>query len=196
MPTPLIGIAGRIGAGKDTIAAHLRDRHGYAILRFSTALKAEVKARFRRTLTVIAGLNGMQPSGREGWSDFLDWLLMVAKPPGIRELLQEYGTEVRRQDDPAYWVNPWSRTYTQHRTRRPEIPVVVPDVRFSNEAHAIAQAGGVIIRVERAALGVYDPMDHASEIGLSRYAYTHVFYNNDTILALTEAVDQWLAARD
>jgi hypothetical protein len=184
-----------MGAGKDTIATHLQDRHGYAVIRFSTPLKAEVKVRLRRTLSALATLNGLRSGPGESQSDFLEWVLTVAKPHGVRELLQEYGTEVRRQDDPAYWINAWDREYTKHRARNSHIPVVVPDVRFANEARTIERAGGVVIRVERANLGTLDLASHASELGLRRYDYIKVFHNNGTVTDLQVQIDQWLTAR-
>lgn len=186
----LLGIAGRIGAGKDTVALHLRQQYHYVLLRFSDLLKVEVKQRLRRTVTALAYLNGLHPGPAETPDDFLDWVLATAKPMGVRELLQEYGTEVRRQDDPAYWVRAWESNYAHYATQG--VSVVVPDVRFHNEAKAIERAGGVVVRIERPDLGPLDLHSHASEQGLRGYIYAATFVNEGSPTDLTKQVDAWL----
>lgn len=69
--------------------------------------------------------------------------LFTEKPPLIRALMQNYGTEVRRNDNENYWVDKWKNTKvdTPH--------IIVDDVRFLNEAQAIKDSGGILIRLNR-----------------------------------------------
>lgn len=66
-----------------------------------------------------------------------------------RKLLQDIGM-AGREYDPQLWVS----------FMPPDRLLVIDDVRFLNEAAAIREEGGIVIRVRR--FGV-DPMDHVSE---------------------------------
>lgn len=183
----VIGIAGRIGAGKDVVASFLDEKHGFQVLRFSAPLKEEVKDRLSRTVLAIAHLGGHYCLAKESVDEFLDRLLNVMKPKGVRELLQEYGTEVRRADDPDYWTKAWMRAYDR---LSPPRTVVVPDVRFPNEASTIRKLGGLVIRIERPSLG--PPGNHPSETALLDWPYDKVFISDGTIEALERQVEEWV----
>lgn len=194
----IIGIAGAIGSGKDTIAGYLAREHGYTRVAFADALKGEVKLRFRRTLLRISAFVGPYepaPVGPDHESHLMqtpcedcriDWLIQH-KPPIVRELLQEYGTEVRRKDDNHYWLKRWTERM-QHYTW-----VVVPDVRFENEMDWIRMHSGKVVRVHRPGCTVPEAA-HASERALLRVkAWDAEFQNVGTIQDLEEAVAWWLA---
>ena len=66
------------------------------------------------------------------------------KPPLVRLLMQEYGTDVRRADDVDYWVKKWEESLPEISSK-----IVVDDVRFMNEAEKIRSLGGHLIRLER-----------------------------------------------
>jgi hypothetical protein len=148
----LIGVAGYARSGKDEIGKVLA-RSGFTVTRFSQVLKDEIVARMPRTLRALATLNGLDEQCD------LQWLLEVAKPPGVRELLQEYGTDVRRCDDPDYWVREWLRNTQDLLVAQQDVCVV--DVRFSNESVVIRKLGGMIWRVMRPGVGPLH--NHASE---------------------------------
>jgi hypothetical protein len=191
----IIGIAGRIGSGKDIIADYLVKHHGFEILRFSGLLKDEVIARLPRTLLQIAHANGIFCKQTETPAEFLHRLVYEIKPPGVRELLQEYGTEVRRQDDPAYWVKEWLRKVEKLTMLDPKMPLVCPDTRFPNEARAIKNTGGLVIRVNRPSQGPMAPDAHESETALLDYPYDAVFTNPDIPLwkeNLERNVAEWV----
>jgi len=77
------------------------------------------------------------------WGRRLRWEVWEHKRPTVRRLLQEYGTEVRRHDDPDYWVKRYAEAATKLER------VVTPDVRFLNEAAAVRALGGLVVRVVR-----------------------------------------------
>jgi hypothetical protein len=70
-----------------------------------------------------------------------DPLLLAGKHP---KLLQWWGTEYRRYQDPDYWVKKWRQQVVGFHG-----VVVVGDLRFWNEATAITQAGGHVVHVQR-----------------------------------------------
>lgn len=108
---------------------------------------------------------------------------------GIRELLKYLGTEVRRGEDPKYWVNLWKKEITQI----PEgTPVYITDCRFWNEAEGAKEIGFVIVRLEvkpeiiaRRIFerdGIVTDLNeapHLSETELDNYPKFDVVYNND-----------------
>ena len=69
--------------------------------------------------------------------------LFDVKPPLVRLLLQNYGTNVRRKDNENYWVDKWLNSIDI------DSNVVADDVRFLNEAKAVKDSGGIVIRITR-----------------------------------------------
>jgi len=129
-----IGLIGRKQVGKSTAASHLESK-GYTRLSFKTPLVEEIKANFPTLLEEI----------RQDWpADTIDQLF-EEKPPLMRALLQNYGTDVRRKDDANYWVKQWIKRHELFATDA----IVADDVRFINEAAAIKDLGGIIIKLER-----------------------------------------------
>ena len=119
----VVGISGAISSGKDAIGRYLATHYGFIRLGMADALKVEVETRFPRTLAAIAfSMPEIHTIHNMVWE---------TKPPIVRELLQEMGTEVRRRDDPDYWVKAWMNSL--HRFSRWE-RIYCPDVRFRNEA--------------------------------------------------------------
>jgi hypothetical protein len=62
--------------------------------------------------------------------------------------------------------------------------LVVTDVRFPNEADAIRQAGGVVVRIERPGVGPHtDPGGwvHESDVALDHYDFDVTVKNDGTI---------------
>lgn len=142
----LIGLIGLAGAGKTTVADYLVDNYGYKKLSFKYALIDELKENFPELLKLWSYQYDMED---------IDGLFKV-KPEEVRLLMQHYGTEVRRRDDPDYWVNKWHQQFSIHDTGN----IVVDDVRFLNEADRIKMCGGKLIRLEREDLV---PGKHVSE---------------------------------
>src|SRR5262249_50391954 len=106
----------------------------------------------------------------------------IDKPPAIRALLQEYGTEVRRRDRADYWTQAWA-----WRLPVGVASVVVPDMRFPNEAAQIRGMSGQLWQVIRPG---YDwaPGVHASESMIDT-SFDVVFQNASTLDYLHAMVD-------
>lgn len=188
----IIGISGKIGAGKDAIAAHLVKQHSFQIVRFSDALKEEVLRIMRKTCEEICQVYAQLGGGRmidKPNERQLRYLLWDAKPPIMRRMLQEWGTELRRNEQPGYWVARW--TIKVHQLKEKNISVVTPDVRFNDEAAAIRRAGGIVLRVERPGLSIGD---HASETEADSLVFDHVIQNDGTLDDLARRVDAYLAS--
>jgi len=97
-------------------------------------------------------------------------------------LLQLLGTEIYRRKNPDIWVN---TIYWKLMDRKPKI-VVIPDVRFPNEADFVRSMGGVLIKVNRLNEdgSVYVTTDrdpnHPSETSLDGFSqWNFVIYSKD-----------------
>lgn len=116
-----------------------------------------------------------------------------------RSALQYIGTELfRKQFHPNVWINTLMSEYTDKRgctkesSERGETPSpilpnwLVTDVRFKNEANAILDKGGFIIRIHRGNVTNYD---HSSELDLDDFAnFKYTIDNNNSIENLIENV--------
>lgn len=128
-----------MGSGKDTVGA-LLFMLGYRPVAFAAAVRAEVLA---------AKSDGKELPQKAPWLVRLAWSLMRPsdvwrKPTNwyTRVVLQWWGTEYRRAQDPDYWVKLATGNNLDHRHK-----YAFTDVRFENEISAIIQMGGTVIGV-------------------------------------------------
>lgn len=175
----IVGISGKAGAGKDTIAECLVKSYGYTRIGLADALKNEVVSKFPLTLRAILGEHMAD-------ADLGEVVGGRTKPLALRRLLQEYGTEVRRADNPMYWITRYIKAL-----RACQTPVVTPDVRFPNEAEVIAMYGGVIIGVLRPEQS-REAEGHASEAWAGSASWSRTFVNHGSIEDLHSQVHSWI----
>lgn len=152
---PDIGLVGLARAGKDTLASFLVEEGPFVRVAYADALKAAA-------LDVDPVVTSPAPAWRSGR------LSEVVAAAGweeakaideVRRFLQAFGVSVRDHVDPDAWVHAAARTMI-----RAEGPVVVTDVRFPNEAQAIRDRGGLIVKVVRPGAGLQGAAaDHPSE---------------------------------
>ncbi len=102
------------------------------------------------------------------------------------KLLQFWGTEFRRAQDPDYWVK---KTFANI-PKNADI-VMITDVRFPNEADAVKQQGGYTVNVQRLRddgqlyYSSDRPADHISEIALDGYNWDFYIKTKEGHAALT-----------
>lgn len=111
--------------------------------------------------------------------------VFVTKPPHVRKILQEEGTERGRL---VYGENLWTSISMEWMTLLNESWGVnnffVPDVRFHNEAEFIKSNGGVLLRVHAPQRANNSKLNeearkHPSEIDLDNYEGFDYIINND-----------------
>jgi hypothetical protein len=154
MKHQLIAFVGFKQSGKTTASQYLQEKHGYIRHNFKDALVREIKQNFPDLLREIAFPEGSWFGKGVIEIEFAINKLFEEKPPLMRALMVNYGTEVRRREDPDYWVNEWNRMF-------PLGQVVTDDVRFVNEAQKVRERGGIIIRIKRT--DITTGGDHQSE---------------------------------
>lgn len=117
------------------------------------------------------------------------------QPMTVREFLQRLGTDGLRYGlHDNTWVNALMADYKPidwNNDEQPEHPNwIITDTRFPNEAQAIKDAGGLIIRVDRS--GVKPINNHPSEVGLDDWNFDYKIANVSDLKALTGTVEMIL----
>jgi hypothetical protein len=160
----LIGITGKLQAGKTTVAGFIKEKHPFAVLlAFSDLLKEMI---FK------AGLCTRE----ELWEKKTDF---------SRLMMQKIGTEiVRDQIDQDFWVKKMDELVGSHKGGL----IIIHDVRFLNEANFISNRGGVIIRVIRPSM--ISTSVHRSETEMSRIKEKIVVFNDGDLESLNDKIER------
>jgi len=140
----IVGVAGFIGSGKDTIADYLITFKGFRRMSYAEPLKDAVASIFGWDREL---LEGTTKYSRE-WRDTVDsWWAERLNFPHLtpRWVLQQWGTEVGRR---AFHDDIWIASI-ENRLRNIKDNIVISDCRFPNELNSIKRAGGITIRVNR-----------------------------------------------
>ena len=116
----------------------------------------------------------------------------------VREFLQKLGTDAIRDSlHTNAWVNALMADYTPTQVQWSDGPIggykdgpmpnwIITDTRFPNEAQAIKDKGGIVIRVDRP--GVKPINDHPSEVGLDSWDFDYKIANVSDLKALSLTV--------
>jgi hypothetical protein len=202
----LIGVLGRAGAGKDTIAERLVTHHGFARVAFGDLIKRVCREIFGFTDDQLWG--SMEDEARPDFRyERADGTFLTP-----REAMQILGTEFGRRCYPPIWIEHALKTANRLldggmvyfkdvglRSALPRDPiptgVVFSDCRFVNEVDAIQKADGKVIKVVRidGRGNVAGIPNHASEREIDAIEPDHTIYNNDTIAQLNTNVDRIVA---
>ena len=178
----IIGVTGKKQSGKDTIGNFLIRHKGFHTYKFAEAIKSAVADIFL-------------------WDDrYINGELKEVIDPrwGIspRQAQQVVGTELFRECLPEtlrgfrdiignnIWVKRFQYWYE---TLPTDTNVVITDVRFLNEAEAIREMGGVILKVHRKNTD-YIEDSHVSEIEMCHIAPHFNVVNNGNTLELEAQV--------
>jgi hypothetical protein len=172
-PPRIIGLTGYARSGKDEFATALEECGGYEIRSFSAPLKAMLLA---LDPIFAHSLDDVEMHLAE-YVEWVGWEQVKDQFPEVRRLLQALGTEAGRGilgED--VWVNAAMKAVA------PAAAVVFKDCRFPNEARAITDRGGIIVRIEREGVGPCN--DHPSETAMDDYEWDYVIRNDGTVSEL------------
>lgn len=169
-----IGITGHAQAGKDTAADYISRNYGLLHINFADALKADLI----KLDPIIDSYYGLRVS--EALTVHDGNLETIKKYYGEwRELCQRYGTNVRRAEDPAIWVerlidSVYEKMHTQGVLF---LGFVVGDMRFPNEREDILW--NATIRITRPGVGPAN--DHEAESYIDGMPVNYEIHNDGTL---------------
>jgi hypothetical protein len=177
-----IGLAGKSGSGKDVIADYICEKYGYRKIAVADAIREEAEE------FIVSAIGGSIYSLNESFGQVTEAFKTAvwAKPttPEIRVLLQWWGTEFRRTQDPDYWI----KRLAQKLSNADE-SIVVSDVRTPDEIATIHQAGGEVWFVERPGVGSVGIANHYTEVALEGATFDRNILNDQTLDDLKIKVD-------
>ena len=206
----ILGFAGKAATGKTTAAHHLAPllEKECTIIPMAMVLRDEVEAFLRAVgaeefVPLVYGcqndkvqvfyVDEQQALNQcPKWPHFISENQEIQNRPGqtaitVRRILQWWGTEYRRAQDPDYWTKAWGRKISQYNVENMDI--LVDDVRFINELNVIKEHGDLIVKIERP--GFDGANNHASETSLDEYHdWDKVLLNDGTLDEFKEQVKQ------
>jgi len=141
---PLVGIIGTLNSGKGALAQSFVDR-GFVLRSFADPVKEAVHFIFGIPKEILWG-----PSENRTGT--------------IRQMLQELGTDYARKFRPTVWVDKMEQFILEQPPTTSGI--IIPDVRFVNEAEMLVRNGAVLIRIFRDGCGDHESVratQHESE---------------------------------
>jgi hypothetical protein len=194
----LIGISGKRNAGKTTLANLAVTEFGFMKDNFAFALKNEVKvfilthmqegqkfddawlwgSNKDKDIPFVLDVRRFSPPVMSEYAHFGFFDFVTTVDGGYitsgRRMLQWYGTNFKRAKNPSYWTEQTMESLDlNHR-------VIIDDMRFPNEAEAIRQAGGILIRVNRPTNTPATESDfHPSEVALDNYEHFNLTIQNN-----------------
>ncbi len=164
----VIGIHGKIGSGKDTLAQMLIDINGNLERRaFADNLKVIV--------AILTGVDVKLLHDQNFKNTYCDLFNMT-----YGEMLQKIGTNYLRSFDDKVWIKSTFASMLE------ENNYVITDVRFKNEAQYIKDNGGILIKIvgdpaKIRANSNRDP-NHPSEIDLDNWTNWDEIIENDSTI--------------
>lgn len=213
------------GAGKDQVANRLLQKHGFVLMSFADPLKRFLQDVYEFTDEQLWGESEKRTEPDTRYPRPPQHQLAAYLQQGLptqyltpRLALTSLGNDWGRECYDATWVDYLKRTakklmaggYTYSQQRglqpciyanddpwiRPKIKVVVTDCRYFNEALAIREAGGLLVRVKRLAKEPFNPAQmngkHASEVELPQWGddmFDYIVDNNGTLNDLAMRTD-------
>ena len=166
----ILGIAGKMGAGKDTAADTLVNNYGFLKVSMADALRKECAQALAYHECPKCAPEDIRRIINKG-----PRVNVYAKPtsPDARRLLQWWGTDFRRKDDPDYWVKRVEPILNH------TLDVVIPDIRFENEAAMVKRHCGQVWLVTRPQTDTVGA-GHVSESLCNQYTAWHAIIDNNT----------------
>lgn len=158
-------------SGKSIFAEYLNYKYGFIRSSYAEPLKEMLRCLLWNNCTDI-GVNELLYTN-SGMASLKKQTRPILCGKTYRELCQSLGDWGRNDISPDLWVNALMNCVAA-RDR-----VVIDDVRFPNEAKAIRDRGGFLIKIIRDS--ATRPNDHHSEGGLENEKFDAVLTNNGSI---------------
>lgn len=178
-----IALIGKARSGKDTVANTLIRERAYVRAAFADPLKEMAISVDPYIPTGYGVTVRLSPLVAD-----VGWEYAKEHYPEVRRILQHMGQTVREYDD-EFWLTAMRRKLNHAEAWN--IPIVVTDVRYPNEAAMLRARGFKMVRILRpeVAPGVDQrAAAHTSETGMDDYAADAVLMNTGTLADLERLV--------
>lgn len=194
----LIGIIGKKYSGKTTCADYITSKYDFITTSFADPLKQACAALFMLDDEQLYG--DKKEIADEKWFDV-----------SPRQIMQFVGTDLLRDNmhklipdlGSNIFVYRFGLWYHKLRQSDTKINVIISDVRFKNEAYAIRQAGGILVKIIRPTVKQHrsllqklkskfrsnDTSQHISEKELDKIIYDILIINDSDLVNLYEKID-------
>lgn len=163
----IIGLIGPRGSGKTTLAQQLIDQRKFVRVSFAEPLKVMLKA-----LLDYQGCRG-DLSDRMLYGDLKEVVTGWLAGNTPRVAMQTLGTEWGRELHSEFWTIIWESAIFLHAGK----DIICDDARFLNEAKAIRNHGGLVLKISRPGHG---PSSHRSEQEYQSIPPDFTILNNST----------------
>lgn len=177
----LIGITGHIGSGKTTAGKYLVSRYNFVERSFADPLKDACKTLFLFSDEQVRGTQDQKASPDPRWFN--------CSP---RIALQFIGTDLLRNRLDEIMPGLGQDIFIRHFAlwyANTSCSVVLHDVRFKNEAIALKNLGGTIIRIKRDEVDVVEHT-HTSEMEIDEIEPDYCIENNGGVNDLFRKIDR------
>jgi hypothetical protein len=188
----IIGINGYSGSGKDAVGAIIQKlcpNENWEIKKFAGKLKEVASILTSIPVKYFEDQEFKKEVLSEEWWTTCD---EGHQPMTVRDLLQKLGTECMRTGlHSNTWVNALMVDYKPAKMDQYNPSKwVVTDTRFPNEAKAIKDKGGVVIRIDRP--GIKPINNHPSEVGLDYWDFDYAIGNVSDLVSLEFTIENIL----
>lgn len=162
----IIGITGKAGSGKSLLASMIKE-----ILMKETKTEVEIvgfadEIKLWTSVLLNVGIEYLDTRL------FKDSVVYGLSNVTGRQFLQRLGTEIgRNRIDPMFWINKVLLNYN------PNKHLIIPDVRFLNEAEEIRKRGGLLIRKESSIRHLDSHVSETEMINITDCETIHYVYN-------------------
>lgn len=185
-----IGLAGKSGSGKNVIADLMCSKFGYQQIAVADGIRHECSDFLWKALQEEIRWH-CSKAKQEEFQVVIDALRQMIwekpTPSGFRIFLQWWGTNLRRDQDPDYWIKQLCERLDN------DASIVVSDVRLPDEMAIIRAAGGEVWLVERDGIPNVGIVGHITEHGLDGMEFDRVVSNNGTLYQLHQKIDELFA---
>jgi dephospho-CoA kinase len=183
----IIGITGRKGVGKDTLADYLVSNYGFIKLSMADPLKKAVMEMFSLTYDQVYGDYIAKETPDSRWFN--------ASP---RQILQYIGTDLFRNQlneimpgiNKNVHVIAMKNKIASIREKNPSANIVIADIRFDNEI----EISNIIIKLTRNIETDNNTQMHESEAGICDSLCSVVWNNNSNKQMLYECFDAYYSS--
>lgn len=184
----IIALSGYAKSGKDTVAEMIQEIYPdkWEVKKFSGKLKL--------IASILTGIpehmfedQDFKTSilGEEWWKNYGDFYHQTT----VRDFLQILGTDaIRNGLHTNAWVNALMADYKPAKMDQYNPSNwIITDCRFPNEAQAVKDNGGVVIRIVRP--GIEPVNAHPSETALDNWDFDYKIANASDLVALKQSVE-------